>query len=372
MTTSAPCATASSATAKPIPDDPPMMTTRLFLKLFSRGIGFSFSALLSTYRSTDEQTRACESCIINMMPMRLEKLRQADLNLLITFAAIAEEKSITAAASRLFLSQPAVSRALQRARAMFQDDLLVRSPHGVELTLRGRKILEELEELLHRMENLVARAVFDPTREKSHFRISGPDNVCTVVLPRLCRRYANGHYRVQFEFWPWRSGIAELVEHGQLDLILHIDDGLLPSHFQSERLYREDWICAVARDSGFGDSLSLKQYLSPYPIVVGTYAGVQPITDKQVAAIGAKRNSCIRVPYFGVALQCLPGTELVLTLTSGMTSVLKRDRRLRLVKAPPELHAFHFLMAWHQRQNTDPRHLWLREVIRSTSAGLNG
>jgi LysR family transcriptional activator of mexEF-oprN operon len=53
-----------------------------------------------------------------------EKLRQADLNLLITFAAIAEEKSITAAASQLLLSQPAVSRALQRARTMFQDDLL--------------------------------------------------------------------------------------------------------------------------------------------------------------------------------------------------------------------------------------------------------
>src|SRR5277367_1583450 len=102
-----------------------------------------------------------------MMAMRLEKLRQVDLNLLITFAAIAEEKSVTAAASRLLLSQPAVSRALQRARAMFQDDLLVRSPHGFELTLRGRKILDELEGLLPRMENLVAPALFDPLREKA-------------------------------------------------------------------------------------------------------------------------------------------------------------------------------------------------------------
>jgi DNA-binding transcriptional LysR family regulator len=157
-----------------------------------------------------------------------------------------------------------------------------------------------------------------------------------------------------------------------LDLVLHIDDGLLPTHFQSERLYREDWICVVARDSRFGDSLSLNQYLSAYHIVVGTYAGVQTIPDKQMAAVGAKRNSSIRVPYFGVALQCLPGTDLVLTLTSGMTSVVKRDRRLRLVKAPQELHAFYFLMAWHQRQNTDPRHVWLREAIRSTTAGLNG
>jgi hypothetical protein len=129
--------------------------------------------------------------------MRLEKLRQVDLNLLITFAAIAEEKSITAAASRLLLSQPAVSRALQRARAMFQDDLLVRSPQGFELTLRGRKILQELEGLLPKMENLISPTLFAPMRERSHFRISGPDNVCTVVLPRLCRQYANGRYQVQ-------------------------------------------------------------------------------------------------------------------------------------------------------------------------------
>jgi DNA-binding transcriptional LysR family regulator len=303
-----------------------------------------------------------------MTAMRLEKLRQVDLNLLITFAAIAEEKSITAAASRLLLSQPAVSRALQRARMMFQDDLLVRSPKGFELTLRGRKILQELEGLLPEMENLVTPSLFDPMREKSHFRISGPDNVCTVVLPRLCRQYANGRYQVQFEFLPWQSGIAELVEHGQVDLVLHIDDGLLPVHFQSERLYREDWICAVARGSRFGDRLSLKQYLAASHIVVATYAGVQTIPDKQLAAVGAKRSSCIRVPYFGVALQCLRGTELVLTLTSGMTSVVRRDRELRLVKAPHELHPFHFLMAWHPRLNTEPGHVWLRGAIRLATA----
>src|ERR1700752_4551040 len=87
--------------------------------------------------------------------------------------------------------------------------------------------------------------------------------------------------------------------------------------------------------------------------------------------MGAKRSSRIRVPYFGVALQCLPGTELVLTLTSGMTSAIKNDRRLRLVKAPQELQAFHFLMAWHPRLNTDPPHVWLREAMRSITAGLN-
>jgi len=206
-------------------------------------------------------------------------------------------------------------------------------------------------------------------REKSHFRISGPDNVCTVVLPRLCRQYGDG-YQVQFEFLPWQADISELVERGQLDLILHIDDGLLPVHFHTERLYREDWVCAVARDSHFGDRLSLKQYLAASHIVVATYGGVQTIPDKQLAAVGAKRSSSIRVPYFAVALQCLPDTELVLTLTTGMTSAVKRNRDLRLVKAPQELRPFYFLMAWHPSLNTDPPHVWFRQAVRSAAGSL--
>src|SRR5258708_26200362 len=148
------------------------------------------------------------------------------------------------------------------------------------------------------MENLVTPCLCDPVRENSHFRIAGPDNVCTVVLPRLCRQYANGGYQVHFEFWPWRSGIAELVERGQLDLVLHIDDGLLPSHFQSERLYTEDWICAVARDSHFGDRLPLKQYLAASHIVVATYQGVQTIPDNQLPPAGPKPISFFPFPYF--------------------------------------------------------------------------
>jgi hypothetical protein len=103
-------------------------------------------------------------------------------------------------------------------------------------------------------------------------------------------------------------------------------------------------------------------------IVVSTYAGPQTIPDKQLAAVGAKRISGIRVPHFGVALQRLPGAELMLTITSGVRSVVEGNRELRVVKAPQELHAFHFLMAWHPRLNTDPHHLWLREAVNSSGS----
>jgi DNA-binding transcriptional LysR family regulator len=302
-----------------------------------------------------------------MVVMRPEQLRHVDLNLLITFAVIAEERSVTKAAARLMLSQPAVSRALQRARDTFRDDLVVRSSSGFELTLRGRKILQELEELLPKVENVVMPSVFDPKRERSIFRISGPDNVCIALLPGVCRKYTTERYKVNFDFLPWQADAADMLERGKLDLILHVDDGLLPSHFSSEKLYREDWVCAVARESRLGDRLTLKQYLSAEHLTVTTLPSVQNIPDKQLAALGKKRRSSVRMPYFGAALSCLSGTELVLTLTSGMKQMVENNSALRLVNAPQELQPFHFLMVWHPRLGSDARHTWLREAIRQAA-----
>jgi DNA-binding transcriptional LysR family regulator len=158
-----------------------------------------------------------------------------------------------------------------------------------------------------------------------------------------------------------------MLERGELDLILHIDDGLLPATMSSEKLYREDWICAVARLSKFGDRLTLKQYLAAEHLTVTTLPRVQNIPDKQLAALGAKRRSSVRMPYFGAALSCLPGTELVLTLTSGMKQMVEKNSALRLVNAPRELQPFHFLMVWHPRLGTDPRHIWLREALRQAT-----
>jgi DNA-binding transcriptional LysR family regulator len=302
--------------------------------------------------------------------MRLQNIRQVDLNLLATFAAIAEGRSITAAASRLLLTQPAVSRALQRARIAFQDDLLFRSPGGFQLTLRGRKLLAELDLLLPRLEQLVAPDLFDPSLEAPSFRLSGPDKVCTALLPKLAHKVLNNQYRVRFEFLPWQNGIVELLEYGNLDLASHIDEGMMPSHIQTERLYREEWICVVSRDSHFRNHISLKEYLAAEHIVVSAWPDVQTVPDKQLAAIGKKRRSRLRVPYFNVATQCLAGSEMVLTLTSGMRTAVEKNRELRLIQPPRELYGFYFLMVWHPRMNTDPRHSWLRTAVRKAGTVL--
>jgi hypothetical protein len=116
----------------------------------------------------------------------------------------------------------------------------------------------------------------------------------------------------------------------------------------------------------------ISQHESLYHTAVLTLPGFQATPDKQLAALGAKRTARIRVQCFGAALQCLAGTDLALTFTSGMSSIVGRDPNVRLVKAPRELRGFHFLMAWHPMLNTDPRHTWLRGAIRLATEAFIG
>src|SRR3982074_3814514 len=108
--------------------------------------------------------------------MRITHLRQADLNLLVVFTALAEERNVTRAASRLLLSQPAVSRALQRLHVLFHDDLLIRSPAGYEPTPKGKRLLRELSTILPRRDRLLRGEDFDPRQEETTFRIAVTDH----------------------------------------------------------------------------------------------------------------------------------------------------------------------------------------------------
>src|SRR5438477_8398773 len=103
--------------------------------------------------------------------MRITQLRQADLNLLIVFTVLAEERNVTRAADRLLLSQPAVSRALQRLRSMFHDDLLIRTSKGYDLTPKGQRLLRELGLTLPRLDRLLSGSDFDPATEETTFRV---------------------------------------------------------------------------------------------------------------------------------------------------------------------------------------------------------
>src|SRR3979411_2127359 len=110
-----------------------------------------------------------EKCIVVMLTMPEVHLRNVDLNLLHALHALLEERHVTRAAKRCFLSQPAMSRALERLREMLGDPLLVRSGRNYERTVRGERVLRELETLIPRLEAMVSGIEFDPSRSQERF-----------------------------------------------------------------------------------------------------------------------------------------------------------------------------------------------------------
>src|SRR6202035_4061130 len=134
--------------------------------------------------------------------MRTTHLRQADLNLLVVFTAVAEERNITRAASRLLLSQPAVTRALQRLRDTFHDDLLIRTSSGYEPTPTGQRLLQDLATMLPRLDRLIAGGDFDPATEDASFRIAATDHAAHLLVPLLCNTVLSNPTKVDFGFVP--------------------------------------------------------------------------------------------------------------------------------------------------------------------------
>jgi DNA-binding transcriptional LysR family regulator len=303
--------------------------------------------------------------------MRITHLRQADLNLLIVFTVLAEERNVTRAAARLLLSQPAVSRALQRLRDMFHDDLLIRSSSGYEPTPKGQRLLHELETSLPRLDRLLSGAEFDPMTEATSFRIAATDHASHVLCPLLCRTVLAPAVKVSFDFVPLHDEQFEAMEKGRLDLLLVADDGYAPTHFVKDVIFETGFVCVVAKVSNFSRALTLKQYLAADHIGISILGGIQTIVEQRLAAIGAKRHCRIWVPYHTTAIHSLAGTNLVATVPRRMAELEASNPAIKVLKSPAVLGTFKYLMAWHPRMNNDAAHLWLRSVIREAGKRIS-
>ena len=147
------------------------------------------SNLKSVAKKRLNLTELYVQCIVLIFIMRITQLRQADLNLLVVFSVLAEERNVSRAAKRLLLSQPSVSRALQRMRDTFHDDLLVRTAKGYEPTPQGERVLQELEIMLPKLDRLISGSTFDPATEHCSFGLRQP-----TMRPRSSRRFCAARF----------------------------------------------------------------------------------------------------------------------------------------------------------------------------------
>ncbi len=300
------------------------------------------------------------------MNIRLTHIREADLNLLVYFTVLAEEGNISRAAKRLRLSQPSMSRALQRLRELFKDDLLVRGAQGYQLTPKGKALLHDLGEVLPKIDRMVAGDVFDPQRETARFRVGATDNAAHLFSPVLCRQCVRWS-QVVFDFQPWSDAVYTDLEHGRMDLLLAAQDGLLPRGMRSEVLFDDQVVCVVAKTHRLNKRLTFEQYLAGQHIDVTLLNRSPSFLERDLAKRGLTRRNVFHVPYFSVAIQAVAGTELMTTVPRRLAKLLIDPATTKMLPLPNEISGFEYLMAWHPRLETDAQHLWLRQAIRAAA-----
>jgi DNA-binding transcriptional LysR family regulator len=298
--------------------------------------------------------------------MRDVHIKNLDLNLLQPLRALLQERHITRAARLCYLSQPAMSRALERLRQMFDDPLLIRRGRIYERTVRGERLLEEVQSLIPRLEAMVRGERFDPSRSRERFRLAMTDHASMIILPALMNQIRAIAPNVWVEASVWNNRRYEEVAAGRLDTALSGEEA--PPFLETEVLFKVDFVCLVGSAQRVRcRRLTLKQYLQLPHVLIDTWDGQQTLVDRPLAQLGAKRAVALSMPFFVPAVFAIAHSDLVLTVPRKLAAITAAVAGVRMIEAPREIEAFPYFMTWHSRVANEAAHVWFRQLIRAAA-----
>ena len=228
--------------------------------------------------------------------MRYTHVRKADLNLLANFQALMEERNVTRAARRMFLSQPAMSRSFERLRQMLNDELLIWTAKGYEPTKRAAQFYAEIEQILPKLDALLRGHAFSPAESADSFRIATSGYASVWILPTLIQSLAQRAPHAQVEISPWDDGFRKL-EANAIDVLLSSAEP--PHPLRSEPLVHEIFVCLVSRDYPLRENrFTLRRYLAGKHLSVTVADGRQGSVDRTLDHLGKERNVRVKIPKF--------------------------------------------------------------------------
>jgi len=291
-------------------------------------------------------------------------IRNVDLNLLVALDALLAERSVSRAAVRLHLSQPAASALLARLRELFGDPLLLRSARGMQPTPRALELLAPVKQVLDEIEAIVQpRAAFDAASAAHTFTLSASDYVEYALLPKLVDYLEHKAPGVRLEVWPLDLQlVAKQMESGEVDLCI---TGLqnVPGGLHLRPLYTERLVPVVRRNHpAVGERLTLDEFCSLEHIQVSVPgSGFSTRIDEALAALGRKRHSRLAVPHFLLVPEIVARSDMISSLPERLARGYARQ--LRIFEPPVELQKFTVGEIWHERNERDPAQQWLRDVL---------
>lgn len=306
------------------------------------------------------------------------ELGKFDLNLLKALGALLEERNVTRAAERLFVTQQAASGALQRLRQHFNDELLIQVGRRLELTALGSSLIVPVKQaLLAAKVALDTQPSFDPQTAERHCRIAMSDYSLIVVLPRFLRRLSAEAPRMRCTVEPISKQSFHDLEMGHLDFCLSADEvHMWGTHrpgksIRAEPIFEDDFVCVVDPriiDISQGMPLNLYQKLRHNSVAFGD--GVATLVERAWTTLDTEIDVAVTASSFSALLFMLPGTPLIATVQRRMANILAPRLGLVMVESPLAVPKLQENLMWHERTQSDPVHVYLRRTMEAAVADL--
>jgi DNA-binding transcriptional LysR family regulator len=290
-------------------------------------------------------------------------IKDFDLNLLVVFDAVLGEGSISRAAARLDLSQPAVSNALARLRKATGDRLFVRLGNGVAPTPYAASIAEPIRAALAAIgASLAGRQEFDAATSQRDFAIHITDLGEAFFLPRLLARLNRSAPRVRLRNLALSTDEArEALRSGTADLTI----GNLPDFeagFYQQRLFRDRYVCILSRDHpSIGARLTARQFAAASHAIAMPGGTGHGIIERTLVAHGLESRIALRVQNFLVLPSIVAASDLIAIVPHSVGSQISPKDAVKLLPLPVDIPAFDIRQCWHERYHDDPGHRWLRQ-----------
>ena len=292
-------------------------------------------------------------------------ISRLDLNLFVVFDAIYREGSISQAARRLSLTQPAVSHALGRLRERLDDPLFVRRGRQMAPTPRARQLVEPVRKALEGLQACLSeQSGFDPSAARRTFVVGLRDGLEACVLPDLMTALLARAPGVELQsLLVSRRELAHELAAGRLDLAMDVQ---LPVPGEIEQHPFLDVPLVVLMRSGHPLSegtLTPARYLEAGHVLVSSRRRGPGLEDFGLAQHGHRRHIPLRCQHYQAAMEVVANTDLLLTAPQMLAARLASSSRFHVKPLPLELPSMSLYFYWHQDQQRDPGHAWLRQLM---------
>jgi DNA-binding transcriptional LysR family regulator len=302
--------------------------------------------------------------------MKSIQLAQIDLNLLVTFETLFEERSVTTAAQRLYLGQPAMSAALGRLRTLFGDELFIRVGREMQPTSKAIEIAPGIADALARIRQTIQSSQeFEPASDRRDLAIASADYMSFLVMPKLiayCHQFApNLNFRtIEFD----KDNIGDLLEKGVVDLAL----GVFPNPPRQTicvPLFQEHFV-GIARKNHpamIQKPISLKVFINLSHVLVTIRRDMTGEIDRALAVHNLQRRVALTVPHVLILPSIIGSTDLVTAVPSRMANYFSRLDEIEFFKLPIDLQPWNVSMLWSKLTDKDDAICWLRQTIQMLS-----